>query len=157
MNEAQMLDQGSETPAPRRPKHRAKAGYSLMEILIVLAIIGLLVALIGPRLTTILGGGQVKAAKAQIVSLKQALAAMQLDIGRYPSDQEGLTLLVQSSGGGVVNWNGPYLQGKLPKDPWDNPYVYAAPASSNADPTITSLGKDSKPGGTGNDADITSD
>lgn len=154
MNEAQIEDQTKAQSRRTRPRLRGKAGYSLMEILIVLAIIGLLVALIGPRLTTLLGGGQVKAAKAQIVSLKQGLAALQLDIGRYPTEAEGLQLMVQSPGGGVANWNGPYLSGAIPKDPWGNPYQYTPPADSNGDPQIMSLGADGKPGGSGNDADI---
>jgi general secretion pathway protein G len=130
-----------------------KAGYSLMEILIVLAIMGLLVALVGPQLANLFGGAQSKTATAQIKTLKETLHTMNLDIGRYPSQEEGLNLLVQAPGDGVANWNGPYLD-KLPQDPWKQPYVYTAPGDSG-EPTVSSLGKDGKPGGTGANADIT--
>lgn len=130
-----------------------KAGYSLMEILIVLAIMGLLVALVGPQLANLFGGAQTKTATAQIKTLKESLHTMNLDIGRYPTQEEGLNLLVQAPGDGAANWNGPYLD-KLPQDPWKQPYVYTAPGD-NSEPTISSLGKDGKPGGTGANADIT--
>lgn len=131
----------------------AKAGYSLMEILIVLAIMGLLVALVGPQLANMFGGAQGKTATAQIRTLKEALETMNLDIGRYPTQEEGLTLLIQAPGDGVANWNGPYLNKGLPSDPWKRPYIYAAPAEG-AQPVISTLGKDGKPGGTGADEDI---
>lgn len=134
-------------------KSRAKAGYSLMEILIVLAIMGLLVALVGPQLANMFGGAQTKTSTAQIRTLKEALETMNLDIGRYPSEQEGLGLLVQSAGEGVPNWNGPYLSSGLPNDPWKKPYVYSPPTDGTG-PKVMTLGKDGKPGGSGADADI---
>jgi general secretion pathway protein G len=134
---------------------RLKAGYSLLEILIVLAIIALIVALVGPRLIGQLDKSKVTAAHVQIKSLKSAIDTMHLDIGRYPTQQEGLTLLVHSSGDASANWSGPYLSGDLPKDPWGRDYIYIPPASDNAEPKISTLGSDGKPGGTGNAADIT--
>jgi general secretion pathway protein G len=131
-----------------------KAGYSLMEIMIVLAIMGLLVALVGPQLANLFGGAQTKTATAQIRTLKETLHTMNFDIGRYPTQEEGLNLLVQAPGDGAVNWNGPYLD-KLPQDPWKQPYIYTAP-TDGGEPTVSSLGKDGKPGGTGANADITS-
>lgn len=131
----------------------AKAGYSLMEILIVLAIMGLLVALVGPQLANMFGGAQGKTATAQVRTLKEALETMNLDIGRYPTQEEGLTLLVQAPGDGVANWNGPYLNKGLPEDPWKRPYIYAAPADGGQ-PVVSTLGKDGKPGGTGANEDI---
>ena len=129
-----------------------KAGYSLMEILIVLAIIGLLVALVGPELMKTFGGAQTKSATAQVKTIKEALNQMNIDIGRYPTDAEGLGLLTQALDGDVANWNGPYLSGGVPLDPWKKPYVYKL--SETGEPIIVSLGKDGKEGGTGADADI---
>jgi general secretion pathway protein G len=80
---------------------------------------------------------------------------MHLDIGRYPTQQEGLTLLVRAPGEGVANWSGPYLSGDLPKDPWGKDYIYIPAQADNEEPKISTLGSDGKPGGTGNAADIT--
>ena len=137
----------------RSRRKGAKAGYSLMEILIVLAIMGLLVALVGPQLANMFGGAQGKTATAQVRTLKEALETMNLDIGRYPTQEEGLTLLVQAPGDGVANWNGPYLNKGLPDDPWKRPYIYAAP-EDGGEPVVGTLGKDGKPGGTGANEDI---
>jgi general secretion pathway protein G len=137
----------------RARRKGAKAGYSLMEILIVLAIMGLLVALVGPQLANMFGGAQGKTATAQVRTLKEALETMNLDIGRYPTQEEGLTLLVQAPGDGVANWNGPYLNKGLPDDPWKRPYVYTAP-TDGGQPIVSTLGKDGQPGGTGANEDI---
>ena len=134
-------------------RKRGKAGYSLMEILIVLAIMGLLVALVGPQLANMFGGAQGKTATAQVRTLKEALETMNLDIGRYPSQEEGLSLLVQAPGDGVANWNGPYLNKGLPDDPWKRPYLYSAP-DDGGEPAVATLGKDGKEGGTGANEDI---
>lgn len=146
--------------ARRRAMNRASArrasrtsGYSLMEILIVLAIIGLLVALVGPQLTNLFGGAQTKTARMQIRTLKQAVETMNLDIGRYPTQEEGLNLLVQAPTDGTTNWNGPYLSDGLPADPWKKPYLYTAPVDGQP-PKITSFGKDGAPNGAGADEDI---
>ncbi len=141
--------------AVSRRLHRAKAGYSLLEILIVLAIIALIVALVGPRLIGQLDKSKVTAAHVQIKSLKSALDTMHLDVGRYPTQQEGLILLVRSPGEGVANWSGPYLSGDLPKDPWGRDYIYIPPQADKDEPKISTLGSDGKTGGTGNAADIT--
>ncbi|HET9159599.1 MAG TPA: type II secretion system major pseudopilin GspG [Caulobacteraceae bacterium] len=138
----------------RKARLKAKAGYTLVEILIVLAIIALLVAIVGPRLFTLFEGAKVKTTTTQIANLKQSLSIMQSDIGRFPTEQEGLNLLVQSSGQGVNNWSGPYLSsGEVPKDGWGNPFVYVAPAEGG-EPQVASYGSDGKPGGTGTAADI---
>jgi general secretion pathway protein G len=132
-----------------------KAGYTLMEILIVLAILALLATVVGPQLFKQFGGAKVKTATLQVKSLKEALDTMQLQIGRYPTQAEGLDLLVKAPGEGVANWSGPYLTGAaVPKDPWNNAYVYTPPANDGEQPTVTTLGEDGKPGGTGNAADI---
>ena len=129
-----------------------KAGYSLMEILIVLAIMGLLVALVGPQLANMFGGAQGKTATAQVRTIKEVLNNINLDIGRFPTQEEGLSLIVQAPGDGVANWNGPYMD-EVPQDPWGKPYIYTAPADGG-EPTVSSLGKDGKPGGSGANADI---
>jgi len=139
--------------ARRAARNGRKSGFSLMEMLIVLAIMGVLVALIGPKLAGMLGGAQSKAANADIRTLKTTLEAMSVDIGRYPSQQEGLALLQQNPGAGIATWNGPYLR-NLPSDPWGKPYIYLAPADGG-EPQISTLGKDGKPGGTGANVDIT--
>lgn len=145
------LSNKAETLKARRRLAR-KAGFSLMEVLIVLAIIALLAALVGPQLFKQLDKGKVTAATVQLKTFKQALDTMQLEIGRYPSEQEGLLLLVQSPGEGVPNWSGPYMA-TLPKDPWGSDYVYVAPAEGGQ-PQVGTLGSDRKQGGTGNAADI---
>ena len=158
MNGAAMISAWKRTQARALARALArrgsgKAGYSLMEILIVLAIMGLLVALVGPQLANMFGGAQGKTATAQVRTLKEALETMNLDIGRYPAQEEGLGLLVQAPGDGVANWNGPYLNKGLPEDPWKRPYIYTAPADGGT-PTVSTLGKDGKPGGTGANEDI---
>ena len=131
-----------------------KAGYSLIEIMIVLAIIGLIVALVGPRFFAQFDKAKVTTATTQAKSLKEALHTMNLDIGRYPTEQEGLRLLVQAGGDGAQGWQGPYLSSAdLPKDPWKNDYIYVAPADGQ-DPRVGSFGADGKEGGSGVNADI---
>jgi general secretion pathway protein G len=139
----------------RRMKGRLKAGYSLLEILIVLALIALIVALVAPKLIGQLDKSKVVAAHVQIKSLKSALDTMHLDLGRYPTPEEGLGLLVHPPTDSSANWSGPYLSGDLPKDPWGHDYIYVPPANDNEEPKITTLGSDGKVGGTGNAADIT--
>ncbi len=158
MNDLRVEEQASPLGRRRRLRHRAKGGYSLMEILIVLAIIGMLVGIAGPRLMHLQSGAKAKAAALEVKALKNGLNTMELDIGRYPTQQEGLNLLVQAPGGGVPNWNGPYLENNaLPADPWGKPYIYTPPGDSGSkEPQVTSLGEDGKPGGSGNDADISS-
>jgi general secretion pathway protein G len=132
----------------RARKLRAKRGYSLMEILIVVAIIGLLVTLVAPQLFGRLDQSRVTAATAQIRMLRSALDSFRLDNGRYPTEAEGLAALVTAPGGDLGGtWRGPYLDGgRLPPDPWGNPYGYA-PTSAGDGPAIYSYGADGKPGG----------
>src|SRR5262245_42657329 len=134
---------------------RAEHGYTLVEILVVITIIGLIVALVGPRVLNYLGESKVKTAKIQIQSFASALDLFYLDAGRYPSSAEGLAALVQPSGG-IAAWNGPYLKGgAVPTDPWGKPYVYKSPGEHGAYDVI-SYGADGREGGTGTAADITS-
>lgn len=141
---------------------RRRPGYTLLEMLIVLAIIGLIVALVGPRLSAQLDRSKVTAAKVQLRSLSAALETMRLDLGRYPSETEGLEILLQPPGdlgAPGASWQGPYLEtdsGAPPLDPWGRPYVYEAPLNPDARPKIVTLGADGKVGGTGNSADLQS-
>ena len=138
----------------RRPR-RAERGFTLVDILVVITIIGLIMALVGPRVINYLGEAKVKAAKIQIESFSSALDLYYLDAGRYPSSSEGLTALAQRPGGSQT-WNGPYLKGGVvPNDPWGKPYVYRAPGEHGAY-DIVSYGSDGQEGGTGTAADIVS-
>ena len=139
----------------RRSARRDERGFTLVEILVVITIIGLIMALVGPRVINYLGEAKVKAAKIQIQSFSSALDLYYLDAGRYPSSSEGLTALAQRPGG-AATWNGPYLKGGVvPNDPWGRPYVYRAPGEHGSY-DIVSYGSDGQEGGTGTAADIVS-
>lgn len=148
---------GSRIPARwlRRRTRRDERGFTLVEILVVITIIGLIMALVGPRVINYLGEAKVKAAKIQIESFSSALDLYYLDAGRYPSSSEGLAALAQRPGG-ATTWNGPYLKGGIvPNDPWGHTYVYRAPGEHGAY-DIVSYGSDGQEGGTGTAADIVS-
>lgn len=129
--------------------HRAKRsrrGFTLVEILVVLVIIGLIMGLVGPQVMNVLGDSKNKTAKVQIQSLGSALEVFYLDAGRYPTADEGLSALVQRPID-VETWNGPYVRGKgLPKDPWGNAYVYNIPGRSGEPYEITTQGSNSRAG-----------
>jgi len=140
----------------RRVDRRAEAGFTLVEMLVVIAIIGLIMGLVGPRVLNSLGESKVKAAKLQIESFSSSLDLFYLDVGRYPTGGEGLAALAQRPGNAVI-WNGPYLKtGSVPTDPWGHVYLYRAPAERGPY-EIVSLGSDGQEGGTGTAADISSD
>ncbi|MGH6856257.1 MAG: type II secretion system major pseudopilin GspG [Methylocella sp.] len=123
-------------------------GFTLIEILVVITIIGLLMSLVGPRVLNALAESKVKAANIQVQSLASSLDLFYLDLGHYPSTSEGLAALVQRPAG-ETGWNGPYLQkGYVPNDPWGHPYVYRSP-SEHGPYEIVSLGSSGKEGGTG--------
>ncbi|MDE2332250.1 MAG: type II secretion system major pseudopilin GspG [Bradyrhizobium sp.] len=135
---------------------QAEHGFTLVEMLVVIAIIGLIMGLIGPRVLNYLSESRVKAAKIQMQSFASALDLFNLDAGRYPSTAEGLTALVRPTPG-VAAWNGPYLKGgNVPNDPWNHPYIYRAPGEHGAF-DIISLGSDGQEGGSGTAADISLD
>ena len=131
-------------------------GFTLVEMLVVITIIGLIMGLIGPRVLNYLSESKVKAAKIQMQSFASALDLFNLDVGRYPSTAEGLTALARPTAG-LAAWNGPYLKGNIvPNDPWNNPYVYRAPAE-HGPYDIVSYGSDGQEGGSGVAADISLD
>jgi len=130
------------------------SGFTLLELLVVMVIIGLLAGFVAPRYFAQVGKSQVKVAHAQIDALDKALDQFRLDLGRYPTTEEGLqVLLVQPSG--EQNWAGPYLKKGVPMDPWGRPYVYQQPGTHSGDFDLFSYGKDGRAGGTGEDADVT--
>jgi general secretion pathway protein G len=130
------------------------AGFTLLELLVVMVIIGLLAGFVGPRFFAQIGKSEVKTAKAQIDALGKALDQYRLDMGRYPSSEEGLTVL-NDRPSGDTRWQGPYLKKGVPQDPWGQAYVYKAPGE-HGDYDLMSLGKDGKPGGTDEAADVVS-
>jgi general secretion pathway protein G len=132
---------------------RGSPGFSLIEMLVVLVIIGLIMGLVGPRVLNYLTDARIKTAKLQIEALTSSLDLYFLDTGRYPASSEGLNALVRRPGN-VTTWNGPYIKGDtVPADPWGNPYVYRSPGE-RAPYDIISLGSDGRDGGSGNAADI---
>lgn len=131
-----------------------QSGYTLMELVVVMLIIVVIVGVVAPRFIGQVGTAKANAASVQVKNLSAAVEFFYLDTGRYPTSAEGLNALV-SAPGGVQNWNGPYLrEGRLPDDPWKNPYIYRS--SNNSQFTIKSLGADNKEGGDGQDRDHTS-
>lgn len=133
---------------------RNARGFTMMELLIVLVIIGLLAALVGPALYKRISPAKASVARTQIENFMNALDAYYLDTGEFPSTQQGLQAL-RSKPASVTNWQGPYLKKEVPKDPWGNDYVYKSPGR-NGGYEIYSKGKDGALGGTGDNADINS-
>jgi general secretion pathway protein G len=129
-------------------------GFTLLELLVVMVIIGLLAGFVAPRYFAQVGKSQVKVARAQIDALDKALDQFRLDVGRYPTSEEGLQALVVAPSG-EARWSGPYLKKGVPADPWGRPYVYAQPGSHSNDFDLLSYGKDGRAGGSGEDADVT--
>jgi general secretion pathway protein G len=137
----------------RRKKNQA--GVTLIEMLVVVMIIGLFVALVGPAMLNKADTARVTAAKAQINSFMTALGSYKLDTGTYPTTEQGLQAL-RTAPQGVNNWQGPYLPKEIPMDPWGRPYAYRYPGEHGDEPDIVSLGSDGQPGGASTAADIVS-
>jgi general secretion pathway protein G len=136
-----------------RSTRRSSHGFTLLELLVVMVIIGLLVAVVGPRYFAQVGKSQVKATRAQIVALTNALDQYRIDVGHLPTTEQGLAAL-NTAPQGEQNWAGPYLTKDVPLDPWGNPYIYVEPGAHNNDFDLSSFGKDGRQGGTGENADL---
>jgi general secretion pathway protein G len=142
-----------EIPVKKVPLKLSQRGFTLIELLIVMIILGLLAAMVAPKMFQKVGSSKQKAAKAQIAMIGVALDAYRLDIGAYPNTEEGLDVLRKNPGYGA--WDGPYLSKDVPRDPWNRPYVYRAPGE-HGDYDLYSLGADGQDGGEGENADATS-
>ncbi|WKL15229.1 type II secretion system major pseudopilin GspG [Comamonas testosteroni] len=131
-------------------------GFTLLELLVVVAIIGLLAAYVGPRYFTQIGRSEQAVAKSQIEGFAKALHTYRVDVGQYPTTQEGLEALMRppAESAAAAKWRGPYLEKAVPLDPWSKPYIYRSPGDQNQDFELLSYGKDGRPGGTGDAADI---
>ncbi len=127
-------------------------GFTLLELLVVLVVLGLLVSIVGPKYFGQLGKSEAKAAQAQIASLAKALDMYRIDVGRYPTTEQGLAAL-NIAPGGESKWHGPYLQKSPPPDPWGRAYIYKSPGE-HGEFDLMSYGKDGNPGGTDENADI---
>jgi general secretion pathway protein G len=139
-------------PSGIAARKRVVCGFTLLELLVVMVIIGLLASYVGPRYFAQVGKSEIKATRAQIDALEKALDQYRLDIGHYPSTQQGLAALVAKPGD-EKRWDGPYLKKGVPADPWGNPYIYKSPGE-HGDFDLLSYGNDGKAGGSGEAADI---
>ena len=136
--------------------YRRNSGFTLIEMLVVLVIIGLLAGLVGPKLFTKVDSSKVQTAQTQAKMFKGALESMRLDIGRFPTTDEGLALLNTPPKDEKIRgrWKGPYLESDLPLDPWGTPYQYSVPGLNGQPFALYSFGADGQPGGDGVDADV---
>src|SRR4051812_2207925 len=132
---------------------RPARGFTLLELLVVLVVLGLLVSIVGPRYFAQLGKSEVKAAQAQIASVAKALDLYRIDVGHYPTTEQGLAAL-NAAPANEARWHGPYLQKAMPPDPWGHPYVYRSPGEQGAEFDLLSFGKDGALGGADENADI---
>lgn len=135
----------------------ARAGLTLLELMVVIVVLGLLVGLVAPQILNRVDDARNTAARTQMSLVGTALDNYRLDNGSYPGTDQGLAALRQrpSAGAQPINWRGPYLRKEVPLDPWDRPYIYVSPGQRNPNSyDLMTLGRDGKPGGTGMDADI---
>lgn len=136
-------------------RRRGQAGVTLIEMLVVVTIIGLFVALVGPKLWSNVDKAKITQAKAQIENFMGALGTYKLDNGNFPTTEQGLAAL-RVKPGDADSWNGPYMPKDVPKDPWGHDYVYKFPGDHGDEPDIISYGADGQPGGDGINADVVS-
>jgi general secretion pathway protein G len=139
----------------KRNRRRSQAGVTLIEMLVVVAIIGLFVALVGPGLWRKVDTSRIVAAKTQIANFQTALGAYKLDTGTFPTTEQGLVAL-RVKPAEMAQWNGPYMPKDIPKDPWGRAYAYKYPSEHGDEPEIISYGQDGQPGGEGLNADVLS-
>jgi general secretion pathway protein G len=137
----------------RTESWRGSKGFTLLELLVVMVIIGLLAGYVAPKYFSQIGKSEIKAARAQIDALEKALDQYRLDVGHYPTSEQGLNALIVRPAA-EAKWLGPYLKKAVPPDPWGHPYQYKFPGE-HGDFDLLSLGKDGQPGGSGEAADIT--
>ncbi|MDZ7657209.1 MAG: type II secretion system major pseudopilin GspG [Sulfurimicrobium sp.] len=139
-----------------RTPRRAARGFTLLEMLVVMVIIGLLAGLVGPRIFGKVDTSKVQTAQTQIKMLESALNIMRLDVGQVPPPEQGLQWLTHAPTNPSLAslWQGPYIEGTIPMDPWNNPYQYKTPGVNNKPYSVFSFGADGKEGGAGLDADI---
>lgn len=139
-----------------RSTHRRHGGFTLLEMLVVLVLIGLIASLVGPRLFSRVDASKVQVAETQIRMLRGAIETYRLEVGRLPSEQEGLAVLFNapSDERARARWRGPYLDEAVSDDPWGRPYRYSIPGPDGMGFALYSLGADGEPGGEGNDADV---
>jgi general secretion pathway protein G len=133
-------------------KFRRDRGFTLLELLVVIVIIGMLVGYVGPKYFKQVGKSQITVARDQIHAFGQALDQYRLDTGHYPSTQQGMAALMEKPAN-ETKWDGPYLKKAVPLDPWGTPYAYKQPGD-HGEYDLISYGKDGVPGGTGEDADL---
>jgi general secretion pathway protein G len=134
---------------------RARSGFTLIEILVVLAVVGTLAALVAPNVLQHVGTAKTTAARSQLEILAASLDIYRLDNGDYPDTERGLAALWERPSNAGSGWNGPYLRKRIPQDPWGNPYVYRYPGTDDRGAyDLISLGADGQPGGTGDASDI---
>jgi general secretion pathway protein G len=139
----------------KQDNYRRQTGFTLLELLVVLGIIAMLAGLVGPQVMKHMGESKIKAAKVQIEDLAQTMDMYKLDVGSYPTTEQGLNALIESPDG-AQRWNGPYLRkSKVPLDPWQQEYKYTSPGEHGKF-DISSLGADGKEGGEGEDKDLNS-
>jgi len=143
-------------PPRKTPPLQFHAGFTLMEMLVVLAIIGLIVGMVGPRILGTVDREAPKIAMTQAKLLRGAIENFRLDVGRYPTTQEGIAALTLKPSDSVIaaRWRGPYTDGDIPMDPWKNPYQYSVPGANGQPFALYSMGADGKRGGEGDAADV---
>jgi len=149
---AMLLTQSSVMILTKTKQSPCHAGFTLLELLVVLVILGLLVGYVAPKYFSQLGKSEVKTARAQISSLEKALDQYRLDTGRYPTTEQSLSAL-NVAPAGESRWAGPYLQKAVPNDPWGRSYIYKSPGD-HGDFDLSSLGKDGQAGGSDENVDI---
>jgi general secretion pathway protein G len=154
VNEVQVTSQTLQETRRQRADVRRMRGFTLLELLVVMVIIGLLAGIVAPQYFAQIGKSSTKVAHAQIESLGQALDQYRIDVGRYPTQDQGLAALHEAPPN-VAKWRGPYLKRAVPTDPWGRAYQYLQPGQ-HGEYDLSSLGSDGQPGGDGDAADVSS-